>query len=615
MSPTDLVLDIWREACRHIEIAESIELIGRRIGIEIPGDVCIIRRLDPERLLVETTGAGRMRDHVTVPVWPARSECPARAFQTVMAWSREGRVRAGRSGAADPVILALTPEGCGGACLVGPLRHDSGLLGAILVVGRDDVPFTPAHERLLESLLEPLAVALANHHRLHDMARMRQALEADKLALLSRLGRPDVVDAIVGGDTGLREVMERVDQVAQTDVPVLLIGETGTGKEVVARAVHARSRRAAAPVVRVNCGAIPADLVDSELFGHEKGAFTGAVAQRQGLVRTGRRRHALSRRGRRAAARRAGAAAARPAGRQLRARRAASVRSRWMSASSPRHIATCTRWSPSGRSAKTSGTGSGCSPSAFPRCASGRKTSRSWPPISPHVPGSGSAGTNCAVSPRDLALLQAHPWPGNVRELGAVIERAAIFGGGRELRIAEALGVSSDVSARKHGGAMPLGGAVAALPTSARHLAESRTDAVSYDDVQRAHIMDVVARAGGRIDGAQGAAALLCINPHTLRARMRKLGIAPATFRRSQATAPGPRPHARETTRANRTEDTGAARLDETMRRHVEGILRASDGRIEGPRGAAALLGVNPHTLRARMRKLGIDWAAFRLGR
>ena len=78
--------------------------------------------------------------------------------------------------------------------------------------------------------------------------------------------------------------MDQVEQVAGTDVPVLIIGETGSGKEVLARALHERSQRAKAPIVRVNCGAIPPGLVDSELFGHERGSFTGAIATRQGWL-------------------------------------------------------------------------------------------------------------------------------------------------------------------------------------------------------------------------------------------------------------------------------------------------------------------------------------------
>src|SRR4051812_31963992 len=87
---------------------------------------------------------------------------------------------------------------------------------------------------------------------------------------------------VIGAGTGLRDVVARVESVASTDAPVLLEGETGSGKEVIARMIHARSRRSRGPMIRVNCGAIPPELVDSELFGHERGSFTGATATRLG---------------------------------------------------------------------------------------------------------------------------------------------------------------------------------------------------------------------------------------------------------------------------------------------------------------------------------------------
>ena len=118
-----------------------------------------------------------------------------------------------------------------------------------------------------------------------EAARYRtllEAAEADRRTLLSRLGRQDLQETIVGAESGLRPCMERVELVSGSDVPVLLLGETGSGKEVVARAIHTRSRRTTGPFLRVNCGAIPPELVDSELFGHERGSFTGAVGARKG---------------------------------------------------------------------------------------------------------------------------------------------------------------------------------------------------------------------------------------------------------------------------------------------------------------------------------------------
>src|SRR5688500_543453 len=96
------------------------------------------------------------------------------------------------------------------------------------------------------------------------------------------MDRDGLSDRVIGAERGLRAVMERIARVAPSPAPVLIFGETGSGKEVIARAIHSRSPRALAPFIRVNCGAIPSELIDSELFGHERGAFTGAVASRRG---------------------------------------------------------------------------------------------------------------------------------------------------------------------------------------------------------------------------------------------------------------------------------------------------------------------------------------------
>jgi two-component system NtrC family response regulator len=109
----------------------------------------------------------------------------------------------------------------------------------------------------------------------------------------------------------MRDVKERIALVAPTDATVLIEGETGTGKELAARAIHRASARADAPFLAVNCAAFPESLLDSELFGHEKGSFTGADRTRPGLVRGSRRRHAVPRRGRRDVTRAPGQAAPR----------------------------------------------------------------------------------------------------------------------------------------------------------------------------------------------------------------------------------------------------------------------------------------------------------------
>jgi formate hydrogenlyase transcriptional activator len=117
---------------------------------------------------------------------------------------------------------------------------------------------------------------------LHENKKLRDQLHNENLALKEEIDRSLMFEEIVGNSLALRKVLSRVSKVAPTDSTVLLTGETGTGKELIARAIHKRSRRASRAFVSVNCAAVPRDLIASELFGHEKGSFTGALQRRLG---------------------------------------------------------------------------------------------------------------------------------------------------------------------------------------------------------------------------------------------------------------------------------------------------------------------------------------------
>ena len=179
-------------------------------------------------------------------------------------------------------LPGLLPAGLSGDFLVAPLNGADGVLGLLILIARPPITFDRAHEELVQDLVDPFTVALENDRRVHELISLREAVEAENRSLLSRLGRHDISDSVIGAETGLKEVMDQIDLVAPSDAPVLILGETGSGKEVVARAIHTRSRRSTGPFLRVNCGAIPSELVDSELFGHERGSFTGAVGERKG---------------------------------------------------------------------------------------------------------------------------------------------------------------------------------------------------------------------------------------------------------------------------------------------------------------------------------------------
>ena len=132
---------------------------------------------------------------------------------------------------------------------------------------------------------------------IEDRKRAEDRLQQENVALREEIDKASMFEEIVGTSSALQTVLSRISKVAPTDSTVLITGETGTGKELVARAIHRRSNRASRAFVSVNCAAIPRDLIASELFGHEKGAFTGATAASSRAVRTGRGRNDLPGRG------------------------------------------------------------------------------------------------------------------------------------------------------------------------------------------------------------------------------------------------------------------------------------------------------------------------------
>jgi len=154
-------------------------------------------------------------------------------------------------------------------------------LGVIDLFAKGHDRFSPDDALLLAQLREPFAIAMANALKHQELVDLKEKLVADNRSLHSEL-ISQAGDKVVGAEGGLKDVMDKVAQIAHLKNTVLLMGETGTGKEVIAGAIHRLSPRRNEPFIKVNCGAIPENLIDSELFGHEKGAFTGAVSQKRG---------------------------------------------------------------------------------------------------------------------------------------------------------------------------------------------------------------------------------------------------------------------------------------------------------------------------------------------
>ncbi|MDD4870187.1 MAG: sigma 54-interacting transcriptional regulator [Kiritimatiellae bacterium] len=181
----------------------------------------------------------------------------------------------------DPIALKCFPELATYSTIALVLRIEHEDIGVLLISAKGPNRYTDRHIHILETVKEPIAIALSNARQYQQILHLKNLLADDYKTLVREIESLSG-NQVVGAEFGLRQVMEMVRQVAPMSSPVLLLGETGTGKEVIANAIHMTSPRREAPIIRVQCGAIPETLLDSELFGHEKGAFTGAIQDKRG---------------------------------------------------------------------------------------------------------------------------------------------------------------------------------------------------------------------------------------------------------------------------------------------------------------------------------------------
>jgi len=390
------------------------------------------------------------------------------------------------------------------SALVQLLEVEGQKLGALVLLAQGRDKFSKTHARLFSVIKEPFAIALSNTLKHQEVLRLRDVLADDNRYLHRELLHLSG-DEIVGDEFGLKKVMNMVRQVAPLISPVLLLGETGVGKDVIANAIHYSSPRKDGPFVKVNCGAIPETLLDSELFGHEKGAFTGALSQKRGrFERADRGTIFLDEIGEL------------PPQAQIRMLRVLQYKElERVGGTHPvsvdiRLIAATNRNLEEMVKEKQFREDLWFRINVFPiRIPSLRERREDIPALVHHFAERKSRELKLPNSPAlakgAIDRLTSYDWPGNVRELENLVERALILSQGAPLTF-------DDLAGRKEEGRP-------SVPDAAAE------NALDLDAVISNHIRRVLEVSNGRVHGKGGAAEFLGMNPSTLRYRMNHLGI------------------------------------------------------------------------------------------
>src|SRR5262245_9171006 len=402
-------------------------------------------------------------------------------------------------------------EGIRSICTV-PLVVRGRSIGAVNLASRTVGQYSEADAEFFQEVASQIALVVENMKAFEEIAALKARLEDENVYLREEIRREHNFVEMVGNSTALLDVLRKVEQVAPTDSTVLIFGETGTGKELIARAIHGRSGRRDRALVKVNCAAISAGLVESELFGHVKGAFTGAIERRVGRFELAHRGTIFL-----------DEVGELPLDTQVKLLRVLQERE-FEPVGSSKSVKVDVRVIAATNRDLHDAVASGKFRSdlyyrlnVFPvRVPPLRERASDVPQLAMFFLsqyGKTRGRRIERMSETTIDRLVRYPWPGNIRELQNVIERAVVLCQGAVLDLDEGL--------------LPAAGSTATTATKPPDEAgrPEPSGLGTLEDVERAHILATLEKTGWLIEGAKGAAKILAIHPNTLRSRMEKLAI------------------------------------------------------------------------------------------
>ena len=461
-------------------------------------------------------------------ITPAENDPGKRAFETMkptVATVEE----MGWPGGGEGYRLAAA-EGVKSACFI-PLVSRGRALGDLMIVRKTEGTFTAEDVDFLSQAAGQIAIAIENALAYREISDLKDKLAQEKLYLEEEIRSEMNFEQIVGSSAALKHVLQLVETVAASDSTVLLLGDTGTGKELIARAIHDRSRRKERTFVKLNCAAIPTGLLESELFGHEKGAFTGAISQKVGRMELADQGTLFLDE--------VGDIPTEIQPKLLRAlqerefERLGSTHTRRVNV---RLIAATNRNLEKMIADREFRSDLFYRLNVFPiRIPPLRDRREDIPLLVSHFVQKFAKQMQKKIESIPAAAMKglaAWEWPGNIRELENFIERAVILTRGKSLEapLSELRKLGTDTR--------PSPGVQPAQEEIARIVKESISAALNgkkdfsdeYSQKQREEIVRALTEAKGRVGGADGAAARMGINRTTLISRMKKFGIDPRQY-------------------------------------------------------------------------------------
>jgi formate hydrogenlyase transcriptional activator len=277
-----LILDLTNQVVSNLNFDELLRTISASVRRLMSYDAAAIMLPEPDGVHLRVHALdfpdrkGFFKEQLLIPI---DGSGPGQTFRSGKPW-----VLNRLDPELNPEMYAkAAAEGINSFCDV-PLISRGRMLGVLAVARREEDAFDGEETAFLSQVAQQVAIGVENALAYGEIADLKDKLAQEKLYLEDEIRGEMDFEGIVGQSSALRHVLNLVETVAPSDSTVLLLGETGTGKELIARAIHERSRRKERTFVKLNCAAIPTGLLESELFGHERGAFTGAIAQKVGRL-------------------------------------------------------------------------------------------------------------------------------------------------------------------------------------------------------------------------------------------------------------------------------------------------------------------------------------------